>query len=100
MTNRSDDVRVGIRRSALRGTLVLAVAAGALLGADKIGAIELFGGWISRPQAAQQDSVQLNALLTRVRGVDPVVCNMVGRSLDNRFGGFSFGIYAWDSLDP
>ena len=99
MTNQTDDVRVGLRRSALRGTLVVIIASAALLGASKIGAIESIGGWFSSPQAARQDSLQLDALLTRVRGVDPVICNMVGRSLDNRFGGFSFRIYAWDSLD-
>lgn len=87
-------------RPALRGTLVLMLAGGALFGARNSGAVESISGWLNAPQqSAQQDTVHLNALMTKLRGVDPVVCNLVGRSLDHRFGGFSFRIYAWESLD-
>lgn len=99
MTNENNDVRVGLVRSALRGTLALLIGAVALLGAKRIAASGTFGASLSSAEIVQQDTTQLNAFLSRVRGVDSVVCNMVGRSLDNRFGGFSWGIYAWESLD-
>jgi HEAT repeat protein len=39
-----------------------------------------------RPSNEVQDTAHLNELLNKVRGVDPVVCQLVGRSLDNRWG--------------
>ena len=99
MTIRTKQARA--KRLALRGTLVLTFAGAAIFGASKSGALSGVLGWLTPSAAAQQeDSVQLNALMTRVRGVDPVMCNLIGRALDNRFGGFSFRIYAWESLEP
>ena len=99
MTIETKQARAGTR-PALRGTLVLMIAGGALFAASKSGAVESISGWLNAPQpSAQQDTAHLSALMTRLRGVDPVICNLVGRSLDHRFGGFSFHIYAWESLD-
>jgi vesicle coat complex subunit len=77
-------VRVGACRLALRGTIVLTSACAAVL-----------LGRPSTPTAAQaglptgaQDAAQLQTFMSRVRGIDPTVCALIGRSLNNRWGGW------------
>lgn len=72
------------QRPALRGSVALIFATGALLVCTSSQANEF------RPsqQAPAQDTVLLNALLARVRGADPTLCHLVGRALDNRWGYF------------
>jgi len=101
MTIRSDTVRAGLRRSALRGPLALIFAGGLVVVGASAQGRQSVGAWIARDQEPAQDTVLVNRLLSKVRGVDPAICQLVGRSLDNRFGGFythwtpSFGHYRY-----
>jgi HEAT repeat protein len=79
-------VRAGNRRFALRGTLVLTIGGGLLLLAGSGRATTLFNATRSDTLVQQQDTARLAQLLTKVRGLDPTICQLVRRSLDNRFG--------------
>src|SRR5688572_13674261 len=84
-------VRAGNRRLALRGTLVLMFGGGLLLLTSSGKATELFESFREPQVAAQQDSTQIALLLAKVRGLDPTICQLVRRALDNRFGNFYGG---------
>jgi HEAT repeat protein len=72
-----------VNRSALRGSVALIFASGALLVCTGSRALN---GFRPNQQNPVQDTVQLTALLTKVRGADPTVCHLIGRALENRWG--------------
>ena len=83
MTNEQNTVRTGDRRPALRGSVAMIFATGALLVCTGSQALNSFR--LSQ-QNPTQDTIQLSTLLTKVRGADPTVCQLIGRALDNRWG--------------
>ncbi len=94
--NAQNLVRAGNRRLALRGTLALIFGGGLLLVATSGRASELFEAWRAPEPAAVQDSTQVAQLLAKVRGLDPTICQLVRRSLDNRFGNWYGGNFMYD----
>lgn len=95
MTSWRNLVRVGVDRPALRGALALTLGAGLLLLANAGRALSNKAH--ARPsEPAAQDTAQVSALLTRVRGVDPTVCHLIGRALGNRWGNW----YGTVIIDP
>src|SRR5262245_56815272 len=86
MTTKHEIVRTGDKRSARRGKRVLFLLGITLLIATVARAKASVSAWLVQDAGTAQDAGQLNELLTKVRGVDPVVCQLVGRSLDNRWG--------------
>ncbi|MEX2283485.1 MAG: HEAT repeat domain-containing protein [Gemmatimonadota bacterium] len=94
--NEQNLVRAGQRRLALRGTLALMFGGGLLLLTTSGKATELFDSWRAPQVAEAQDSTQITQLLAKVRGLDPTICQLVRRSLDNRFGNWYGGGYLHD----
>ena len=86
MTTKHGIVRTGNNRSARRGRFVLLFLGAALLVATVARAKAAISTRLVQSPAVTQDTARLNEFLSRVRGVDPVICHLVGRSLDNRWG--------------
>ena len=84
-------VRAGNRRLALRGTLVSIFGVGLLLLASSGRASELYESWRAPQLTASQDTARVTQLLAKVRGLDPTICQLVRRALDNRFGNWYGG---------
>src|SRR5262245_42684246 len=92
MTSEHEIVRTGSKRSARRGRRVLFLLGITLLITTVARAKASVSAWRVQDAGAAQDTAQLNELLAKVRGVDPMVCQLVGRSLDNRWGPNSGGL--------
>ncbi len=86
MTTKHDNVRAETKRPARRGRSVLLLVGAVLLTTTVARARASVSAWLVQAPAGVQDSARVNELLGKVRGVDPVVCQLVGRSLDNRWG--------------
>ena len=89
-------VRVGASRPALRGTFVLMFGCGLLLIGRAARAFSAPPSEHAVAQTTAQDTSALRSFLGRVRGIDPSVCMLLNRSLDNRWGGW-FGPYSVDA---
>lgn len=89
MTKQESNVRTGTQRSALRGTLALIFGVGLVLAAKTMSAGDARPGFIVAPfttQLSAQQSEQAAALLSAMRGVNPVACRLASRSLGNNWG--------------
>jgi HEAT repeat protein len=86
MTTQQNTVRTGDRRPALRGSVALILATGALLVCTGSQALKHNFSLSQQNPVQAQDTAQLTALLARVRGSDATVCQLIGRALDNRWG--------------
>ena len=86
MTTKQNIVRAGNERSARRGRLVFILVGIALLVATGTRAKTSVSAWRTQTPGAPQDTARLNEFLSKVRGVDPAVCQLIGRSLDNDWG--------------
>lgn len=80
-----NSMRAGLRRPA-SGTVLLCAVAAALVLARSSGARESGDAQLSPVATTAQDTATLNTFLTSVRGVDPVVCHLISRALENRWG--------------
>src|SRR5688572_13482477 len=89
-------VRAGNRRLALRGTFVSIFVVGLLLLASSGRASELYESWRAPQLTASQDTTRLAQLLAKVRGLDPTICQLVRRAIDNRFGNWYGGSFMHD----
>ena len=86
MTMKHDNLRAEHEWPARRGRYVL-VLVGAVLLLTTVARVRGAGNFVElRPSNEVQDTARLNELLSKVRGIDPVVCQLVARSLDNRWG--------------
>ena len=84
-------VRVGTSRLARGGTLVFGMVGAGFIAASGIRADGNEFNF-SRLESSAQDTSYGRELLQRMRGVDPVVCQLAGRALDNRWGAWGKSI--------
>jgi hypothetical protein len=89
MTKQQNTVRTGNSRPALRGSVVAMLGVGALLVCTGTRALNSTIGFRPSQQTPAQDSAHVQALLSKVRGSDATICQLIGRALDNRWGNFS-----------
>jgi HEAT repeat protein len=92
MTTKHEIVRTGNNRSARRGRSVLIIVGAALLAATVARAKASVSTPVEHTRVASQDTTMLNEFLAKLRGVDPLICQLVGRSLNNRWGPYMSGL--------
>jgi HEAT repeat protein len=71
---------------------------GALLVCTGTRALNSTFGFRPSQQTPAQDSVHVQTLLSKVRGSDATICQLVGRAMDNNWGG-NFGGFRMDPLN-